>query len=158
MQFRMWCVVIGVLPAALGCYQYAPLDTSTGVQAGEHVAVEITDRGRTELSDRLGSGVLRLEGTLTRSDSADLVMNVWRVAQISGPSSRWSGESVRLKREYASSVQTRTLNRGKTYLLAGAVGVGLVLFTTQFDLLGFSSEERDGEEPPPPITSRGWWP
>jgi hypothetical protein len=154
----MLSAVIGVLPAALGCYQYAPLDTSTGVQAGEHVAVEITDRGRTELSDRLGSGVLRLEGTLTRSDSADLVMNVWRVAQISGPTSRWSGESVRLKREYTSSVQTRTLNRGKTYLLAGAVGVGLVLFTTQFDLLGFSSEDRDGEEPPPPISSRGWWP
>lgn len=158
MQFRTWCVVIGVLPAALGCYQYAPLDTSTGVQAGEHVAVEITDRGRAELSDRLGSGVLRLEGTLTGSDSADLVLNVWRVAQISGPTSRWSGESVRLKREYASSVRTRTLNRGKTYLMAGAVVGGVVLFTTQFDLFGFASEQRPGEEPPPPISSRGWWP
>ena len=158
MQFRMMCVVIGVLPAALGCYQYAPLDTSAGVQAGERVAVEITDRGRAELSDRLGSGVLRLEGTLTQTDSTDLVMNVWRVAQISGPASRWSGESVRLKREYASSVQTRTLNRGKTYLMVGAVGVGIVLFTTQFDLLGFASEQSGGEEPPPPISSRGWWP
>src|SRR5687768_141037 len=105
MQFRMLCVVIGVLPAALGCYQYAPLDTSSGVQAGEHVAVEITDRGRAELGDRLGSGVVRLEGTLTTSDSVDLVMNVWRVAQISGPTARWSGESIRLKREYASRVQ-----------------------------------------------------
>lgn len=158
MQFRMMCVVIGVLPAALGCYQYAPLDTSAGVQAGERVAVEITDRGRAELSDRLGSGVLRLEGTLTQTDSTDLVMNVWRVAQISGPASRWSGESVRLKREYASSVQTRTLNCGKTYLMVGAVGVGIVLFTTQFDLLGFASEQSGGEEPPPPISSRGWWP
>src|SRR6186713_3259609 len=108
MQFRSLCVVVAVLPAALGCYAYAPLDTSTGVQAGEHVAVEITDRGRVELSGRLGSGVLRLEGTLTRTDSVELVMNVWRVAQISGPPSRWSGESIRFKREFASSVQTRT--------------------------------------------------
>ena len=158
MQFRRLCVVLGVVPAALGCYQYAPLDTSSGVQAGEHVAVEITDRGRAELGDRLGSGVLRLEGTLTRSDSVDLVLNVWRVAQISGPTTRWSGESVRLKREYASRVQTRTLNRGKTFLMAGAVVAGVYLFASQFDLFGFASENGGPGEQPPPVSSRGWWP
>lgn len=158
MQFRRLCAVIAVVPAALGCYSYAPLETSAGVQAGEHIAVEITDRGRAELSDRLGSGVLRLEGTLTRTDSADLVMNVWRVAQIGGPTERWSGESVRLKREYASSVQTRTLNRGKTYLVAGGVVAGLVLFTKTFDLLGFATGGEDNGPPdPPPVSSRGWW-
>ena len=157
MQLRKLCVVI-VVPAALGCYQYAPLDTSAGVQAGEHIAVEITDRGRAELSDRLGSGVLRLEGTLTRSDSAYLDMNVWRVAQISGPIARWSGESVRLRREYASRVQTRTLNRGKTYLFAAAAVGGVVFFTTQFDLFGFASESGSPGENPPPVSSRGWWP
>jgi hypothetical protein len=156
MQFRRW--VVFVVPVALGCYTYTPLDTSTGVQAGEHVSVEITDRGRAELGDRLGAGVLRLEGTLTRTDSANLEMNVWRVAHFSGPVSRWSGESVRLRREYASSVQSRTLNRGKTYLVAGAALAGLVLFSTQFDLLGFSSGEDDPVVEPPPTSSRGWWP
>lgn len=158
MQFRRLWVVIGVMPAALGCYKYTPLDTSMGVQAGEHVAVEITDRGRTELGERLGSGVLRLEGTLTRTDSVELVMNVWRVAQINGPTSRWSGESVRFKREYASSVRTRTLNRGKTVAVAGAAVVGLVLFTREFGLFGFSVGGSNPVENPPPISSRGWWP
>jgi hypothetical protein len=157
MQFRRLCVVIGVIPAALGCYSYAPLDTSTGVQAGEHIAVDITDRGRAELSDRLGSGVLRVEGTLTRTDSADLVMDVWRVAQIGGPTARWSGESVRLKREYASRVQTRTLNRGKTYLVAGAAVAGLVVFTKSFGLFGFATGGDEPGTPPPPQSSRGWW-
>ena len=158
MQFLKFCVVVGVLPAALGCFQYAPLDTSTGVQAGEHVAVEVTDRGRAELSERLGPGVLRLEGTLTRADSAEFVMNVWRVAQVSGPPSRWSGESVRFKREYASRVQQRTLNRGRTFLFAGATVAGLVVFTRQFGLLGFSTGGEEPIEPPPPVSSRGWWP
>lgn len=158
MQFRSLCVVIGVVPAALGCYTYAPLDTSTGVQAGEHVAVEITDRGRAELSDRLGSGVFRLEGTLTRTDSVDLVMNVWRVRQIQGPTAQWSGESVRLRREYASSVQTRTLNRARTFLVAGAAVAGLVVFTREFGLFGFATGGDDPGEPPPPVSSRGWWP
>jgi hypothetical protein len=158
MQFRRLCVVLGVVPAALGCYQYAPLDTSTGVQAGEHVSVEISDRGRAELSDRLGTGVVRLEGTLTRADSSNIEMNVWRVAQITGPTTKWSGESVRFNRDYVSRVQTRTLNRPRTFLVAGAVVGGVVLFTTQFDLLGFASQSDNGEEEPGPISSRGWWP
>jgi hypothetical protein len=158
MQFRNFCVMLGVIPAALGCYSYVPLDTSAGVQAGEHIAVEITDRGRAELSDRLGSGVTRVEGTLTRTDSVDLVMNVWRVAQISGPTARWSGETVRLRREYASRVQTRTLNRGKTYLVAGAAVAGLVVFTKSFGLFGYASGDGDdGGDPPPGQSSRGWW-
>ena len=158
MRFRGLCVVLVVMPAALGCYAYAPLDTTTGVQAGGHVAVEITDRGRAELSDRLGSGVLRLEGTLTQSDSVDLVMNVWRVAHFSGPTERWSGESVRIKRAYTSREQTRTLNRTKTYLAAGAAVAGLVVFTRTFGLFGFATETGDPTEPPPPASSRGWWP
>lgn len=158
MRLRKMWVVIGVVPAVFGCYAYSPLDTSTGVQAGEHIAVEITDRGRAELSDRLGSGVLRLEGTLTRTDSVDLVMNVWRVAQIGRPTEHWSGESIRLRREYASRVHTRTLNRGKTSLVAGAAVVGLVVFTRQFSLFGFSSGGPDDREEPPPASSRGWWP
>jgi hypothetical protein len=154
---RLW-VVVGVVPAALGCYTYAPLDTSTGVQAGEHVAIEVTDRGRVELGDRLGSGVLRLEGTLTRTDSQELVMNVWRVVSIGGESSRWSGESVRFRREFAATVQTRTLNRSRTYLVAGTAVVGLVLFAKSFDLLGSFVGGSDPAEPPPPASSRGWWP
>ena len=158
MQFRRLLVVIGVVPAALGCYQYAPLDTSAGVRAGEHVAVEISDRGRVDLSDRLGTGVLRLEGTLTRADSTDIEMNVWRVAQISGQTAKWSGESVRFSRNYVSRVNTRSLNRPRTFLFAGAVVGGVVLFTTQFDLLGFASQSNDPDDPPGPTSSRGWWP
>lgn len=158
MQFRSLVVLLGIAPVALGCYAYAPLDTSAGVQAGEHVAVDITDRGRVELGERLGSGVRRVEGTLTRVDSVDLVMNVWRVAHFgSTTTSRWSGESVRFRREYASQVQTRTLNRGKTYLVAGGAVVGLVLFTRQFGLFGFSVGGESEEEQPPPASSRGFW-
>ena len=157
MRYRRFCAVLGVLPAALGCYSYVPLDTSTGIEAGEHIAVEITDRGRAELSDKLGSGVLRLEGTLTGTDSVDLVMDVWRVQQVGGPTARWSGETVRFRREYASNVQARTLNRGKTYLVAGAAVAGLIVFSKSLGLFGFSTGGEDSGPQPPPVSARGWW-
>lgn len=153
---RFW-VVAGVFPAAVGCYTYAPLDTSAGVQAGEHVAVEVTDQGRVELRDQLGSGVFRVEGTLTRTDSQDLVMNVWRVAEIGGSISRWSGETVRFRRDFAAKVEMRTLNKPRTYVAAGAAVVGLVMFARSFDLLGGFIPGSTPKEEPPPTSSRGWW-
>lgn len=153
---RTW-LLVGVIPAA-GCYKYVPLDTSAGIPAGEHVAVEITDRGRAELGDRIGSGVVRLEGTITRSDSQSIVMNVWRVAQIGGATSKWSGESVQFRRDFVAELEARTLNRGKTYLAAGAVTVGLVLFLKSTDLFGSYIGGSDPPEEPPPPSSRGWWP
>ena len=155
--WKQW-VVVGVAPAVLGCYTYAPLDASTGVQAGERIAVEVTDRGRVELGERFGPGVMRLEGTLTRTDSQDLVMNVWRVMSMGGETSRWSGESVRFRREQAATVQLRILNRPRTYLTVGAAVGGLVLFARSFDLFGSFAGESGPKEGPPPASSRGWWP
>src|SRR5688572_19515723 len=120
-------VMAGVLPAALGCYTYVPLESSANIRAGEHVAVDINDQGRVALGDRVGPSVVRLEGTVTRSDSQDLVMNVWRVAQIGGVTSKWSGESVQFRRDFVATARARNLNRGRTYLVAGAVTLGLVV-------------------------------
>jgi len=155
---RHWVfVVAGVLPAAVGCYTYVPLDTSVGVPAGRHVAVEITDQGRAELGTRLGTGVVRLEGTITRSDSQDVDMNVWRVAQIGGVTSRWSGESVRFRRDYVAGMQARTLNKGRSYIVAGAAVAGIVLLMTSNDLFGGFIGGGDSPDPPPGQSSRGWW-
>ena len=154
MRFRL---ALCVFPATLGCYSYVPVDLSSGIRAGEHIAVEITDRGRAELSDRLGSGVLRVEGTLTGTDSVDLVMAVWRVEPIGGPTAHWNGESVRFRRDYASSFQARTLNRGKTYMVAGAAIAGVVVLTKSLGLLGFATDGEDSGGQPPPVSSRAWW-
>jgi hypothetical protein len=155
---RHWILVVaGVLPAVVGCYTYVPLDTSAQALAGKHVAVEITDRGRAELGTRLGDGVVRLEGTVTRSDAQELEMNVWRVAQIGGVTSRWSGENVRFRRDFVAGMQARTLNKGRSYLVVGAAVVGVVLFVRSTDLFGSFIGGGDPPDVPPGQSSRGWW-
>jgi hypothetical protein len=100
--------------------------------------------------------VLRLEGTLTRSDSQDFTMNVWRVAQIGGATSRWSGESVQFRKDFVAAVQARSLNRGKTYLVAGAAVVGLVYLVKTTDLFGsFLGGVDPPDIPPGGQSSRG---
>jgi hypothetical protein len=142
---------------ALGCYSYTPLDTSGGIPVGERVAVEITDRGRAELSDRIGTAVMRIEGTVTRTDAQDMEMNVWRVAQMGGETARWNGELVKFRKDFVASMHSRSLNKGRTWLVTGAAAVGLIYFMTSTELFGSYYGGEDPPGPPPGQSSRGWW-
>jgi hypothetical protein len=137
----------GLMVAALGCYTYVPITTDVP-PAGERVALHITDRGRVELADRLGPGVVRMEGMIARSDSTELVVNLHRIGQIGSGTSRWSGEAVRVDRSYVGGVELRRLSRGRTALVAGAVTAGVVAFIASRGIFG--AFDRTEEPTPPP--------
>ena len=151
MQHRVMVTVCGALLIAAGCYSYVPLETETP-PVGETVALQITDRGRVGLADRFGAGLVRVEGRVTKVDTADVVMNVFRVSQVGG-GSRWSGESVRLDRGFVGSVQKRELSRSRSWLLAGAITVGAAAFIASNRLLGLFSGDRADDTPVEPIMS-----
>jgi hypothetical protein len=83
-------------------------------------------------------------------------MNVWRVAQIGGVTSRWNGESVRFRRDFISSMQARSLNRGRTYVAAGVAVVGFALLVKGTNLFGNFIGGLDPTPDPVPQSSRGW--
>lgn len=141
-----WVVLCVVLPVSQACYTYVPLET-TSPPVGETVAFQISDRGRVDLAPRFGPGLLRVEGLVTQLDSQDVVMNVFRVSQIGGLNSRWSGESVRLGRGFIGQLQQRKLSRPKTILLAGLVTGVVVGVVASQGLFGFFT----GDPNPPPV-------
>jgi hypothetical protein len=143
----------GALLVAQACYSYVPLETETP-PLGETVALQITDRGRVGLADRFGAGLVRLEGRVTKVDTADVVLNVFRVSQVGGTGSRWSGESVRLDRGFVGSVQRRELSRSRSWLLAGAITVGVAAFIASNQLFGVFSGDPEDKTPVEPIMSR----
>ena len=126
MLYRMIVPLFGAALVAQGCYSYVPLETESP-PLGETVALQITDRGRVGLADRFGAGLVRVEGRVTKVDTADVVLNVFRVSQVGGAGSRWSGESVRLDRGFVGSVQKRELSRPRSWLLAGGITLGVQL-------------------------------
>jgi len=142
----------GLMLAAQGCYAYVPVETDVA-PTGERVALQITDQGRVGLADRLGPGVTRVEGLVTSTDSTDYVMSLFRIAQIGSGTSRWSGESVRVNRNYVGGVERRQLSRGKTALVVGAVMVGVIAFIASRGLFGGVDREDSPEPPPPPGSS-----
>lgn len=128
-------LLLAVLASLGACYTYSPVDTGV-TPAGEVVAFDISDRGRVALSDRFGPGLQRVEGRLARVEGDDMVLNVIRVAHLGGESSQWSGESVRLQREYVGQMSVRHLSRQRSFLAAGIATVGLAVFIASKGLTG----------------------
>jgi hypothetical protein len=55
-----------------------------------------------------------------------------------------------------ATVESRNLNRGRTYLVAGGVAVGLVLVIKSASLFGDFFGGTDPLPDPPPTSNRGW--
>jgi hypothetical protein len=147
-------MVAGAMPLVSGCYTYAPVDTAASPPVGTRLAFEVTDLGRVALSDRLGSGVRRIEGTLIANDSAQYVMNVWRVAQLNGEISPWSGERVGIEHRLVGGILERRISRSRTYLAAGVATAAIVLFANSQGLIGSADSDSPEEPGPGPVSSR----
>lgn len=128
-----------------GCYRAVPIDASTP-PVGETVSFLISDRGRVGLGDRLGPGVARIEGRVVAAGGEEFVVNVFRVANIDGRTSTWSGETVRLDREFVDRLQGRQLNKRRTLLVAAGVTTAVVYLIATRGLGGlFNGGDDPGE-------------
>jgi hypothetical protein len=161
-MMRRFARAVGVIVAAWAtqaCYTYVPVDLAAPRTVGERVALEISDQGRVGLSERLGPGVLRVEGTLTRAQEQEVSLNVYRVAQMGQPQpSRWSGESVTIPRSFIGGVQERRFSRGKTVLSVGLATAVVAYLVTQQNLFGFWEGTRnDPIQEPPPASNISVW-
>lgn len=148
------CVTLVVLAALQGCYNYAPLET--GVPAvGETVELQISDRGRLELNERLGRGVSKIEGRLTSVTDDLYLINVAAVSYLGGERNRWSGESMRLNRDYVDNAAVRKLSKRRTWIAASLAVVGVGVFiATRGLLVDFLGGSDDPSTDPPPISLR----
>jgi hypothetical protein len=147
---------VSLLPGLDGCYTYKQ-SVTTAVQPGADVSLTITDQGRVGLGNRLGRGVLRVNGRVVNSrDSSDSVwvVQVSSVEMLAGQKTHWAGEEVRLPREYVSDVATREFSRGRTWLAVGVTVAAVALAIGTASLVAGGSESDDTKPPPDGQTSR----
>ena len=136
-----------------GCYTYVPLQVAAPA-VGETVQFQISDRGRVELGERMGHGILRIEGRVTGTNADQYLINVASIAYVSGEYSRWSGESVRLYRDFVEHAQLRTLSKSRSWTAAIAATVVIGGFIASRGLLGWGTGDRDDPTPEPPASFR----
>lgn len=142
---RIWRGFVGGLSAValalqVGCYSYLPPQTSVPA-TGQRIAVVLNDRGRSNVAERLGSALDKVDGLLVSGDDSNVTLEVYRTLDLRGTAATWTGERVQVSREGITGYQERQFSKKRTALLTVAV-VGVVtasLLLVNFDLFsGFT--------------------
>ena len=137
--------LLGAAGLLAGCYTYTPLQTPDPAPQ-QRVALVLTDQGRVGAGPLIGSGVARVDGALIGSTDSDYTLQVAGITDIRGAMSRWSGETITLRRSWVGNAYERRFSKPRTYLLAGALTAGFVAFAASRHLFGIGG----GVENQPP--------
>ncbi len=133
-----WSMLV-LMIGSTGCYANRPL---YGVPDPEKdVRVQINDRGRVGLEDRLGPEVDVIRGEVARTTDTTVTIRVSQVTTIRQETTRWTGETVTLRREHVRSMEERRFSRGRTAVAVGASALAVGLFFLTRDLFGFGGDD-----------------
>jgi hypothetical protein len=114
--------------AQVSCYTLqAYSGRSTAPLLGQRIAVDITDAGRAALGGSMGPEILQIEGRLTRDDESEYELAVTSVHMLRGGEQTWSGEKVKVRKEFVSRMYERQFSAARS-VIAGAIGVGVVAY------------------------------
>jgi hypothetical protein len=123
---RLTALAVFVLYFCTSCYAYTPVQTPPA--PGAQIALEVTDEGRVALNDKIGPGVVRLEGTLAGVEGGELLVDAQAVRQVRGYISDLGGVRVRLPRQYITRIDERRFSQKKTFLVAGGIVAAVAAF------------------------------
>lgn len=121
-----------------GCYETLPLQQGPP-PATVTVRLVLNDKGRIEVSDKLGSAVDKVEGMLTAQNSDSYTIAVSEVYQLGGNSSKWNGEAVTIAKDGTVGYQIHRFNQTRTVVLAAALAAAVVVFLVSAGLKGSGS-------------------
>ncbi len=122
-----------------GCYTTLPLEQGAPPTSVE-VQLLMNDKGRLDVSQKLGSAVDKVEGVVTAQTSDSYTLAVSRVFQIGGAVSKWNGEVVTISKDGTNGYQLHTYSKSKTVILAVAITAAVVLFLVSVKLIGNGSD------------------
>jgi len=110
-----------VLAAATGCYAYVPVEPG-GADPGTIVRAEVTEQAASELTSRLGPGVLELRGTVIDRDEKSLALVLESYTSTRAGELSANGEAVRLPFDGFRQVEQKRFSRSRS-LLFGVIFV-----------------------------------
>lgn len=139
---QLAALAVAVLSSS-ACYTYAAVPTSQPL-VEQMAEFRITDSGRTELVRQLGPGVLTVEGRVVRQDESGWTLRAYRLIDIRGQSTTWTGEIVELPRTSVEMVTRRDFDRGRSVIATAAIAGGITLFVLSRSLLGGGAGPNEG--------------
>ena len=144
MRTRSLAPILCILCA---CYESVPTELGR-IQPGLKLRVSLTDVGADSLARYLGPGVETINGRLIDATPTGVSLAVTQVSMRSGEEQFWKGETVVIPRSSLGTVQSRRVNKLKSFLIAGASVVALA--SLKLAGVGGNNGGTRGHPPVPP--------
>lgn len=126
---------------ATACYDRTPIGLTTPAPEARVIA-SLTDLGAQQMAGKIGPAATQIEGYIDSATDSVWRIRLVRVDQLGGSSTMWSQELVDFPRSALNAPVERRLNKKKSWLMAGAVAVGVSL--ARFAFGGFAGEDGRG--------------
>lgn len=136
--------------ALSGCYTSRPL--ATAPEPGATVVLDLNDRARVQLGDRIGPSAASIEGIVQSGSDSGYVLSISSVKYLNGQTNQWSGERFTVSPDLVTQVWQREFSRSKTTALGIGVGAALLAAVLKTNLFG---ESRGTPPVSPPPTGGG---
>jgi hypothetical protein len=130
-----------------GCYETLPLEQGAP-PAAVSIQLQMNDKGRLDVSQKLGSAVDKVEGMITAQNTDSYTLAVSRVFQLGGATSKWNGESVTIAKDGTNGFQVHRYSQTRTVILAVALVAATVLFLASVKLIGGGADPGTGNGNP----------
>ena len=117
-----------------GCYTTRALTSAPA--AGTTVVLDLTDRARVDLGDRIGPSASRIEGIVQERNDTAYVLRVSSVGYLNGQSNKWSGEPLSVPSTAVSHARSREFSRSRTTAIGVGIAAALVALITSTDFFG----------------------
>lgn len=139
---------VAVLLAALlagACHTYSPTSLAD-VTAGDRVRTLLTQAQYEEFDEYLLGGDRTMEGTVIEANGGGLLLEVPLVTVAEGIRVDSYSQRLRIPAQGVADLEIRSLSRGRTYALAGILGVAVGAIAWD----QFRGSRRDEARPPMP--------
>ena len=130
---RSWQVLALAFATSLnGCYRLTPVEGTP--PQGLEVRLSLSDEGSVRMASLIGPRIAAIDGRVLESPDTAIVLAVQSVVAQGGRTMSWSQERLSVPRSAVASVRTRTLDRKRSWIVAGLTIVGAVALGEAFGL------------------------
>ena len=129
-------VLFRVLPIVLAfasCYRFTPIEGATP-QRGQEVRLALSDEGAVRMAPMIGPRISAIDGRVLETGDTAIVLAVQSVVAQGGRTMSWSQERLAVPRVAVASVRTRTLDRKRSWIVAGLTVVGAIALGEAFGI------------------------
>jgi hypothetical protein len=135
---RTALLLAGVSPLA-GCYTTRPVTVAP--EPGSTVLLDLTDRARIDLGDRIGPSAARIDGVVQSRNDTAYVLRVSSVTYLNGQSNKWTDEPLTVPSSLVSRARLRQFSRSRTMAVGIGIAAALAAVFIKADFLGRSGPD-----------------